>query len=67
MDECRSGWECRSEKRVTVNFLGENWCTGEMTLSLKIFFQYLRSWIFLLIRERKRRKVRKEAKHDGSC
>lgn len=46
------------KNRVTVNFLGENWCAGEMTLSLKIFFQYLRSWIFLLIRERRGRKVR---------
>jgi hypothetical protein len=47
------------KNRVTVNFLGENWCEGEMTLSLKIFFQYLRSWIFFLIRERRGRKGRK--------
>jgi len=47
------------KNRVTVNFLGENWCEGEMTLSLKIFFQYLRSWIFSLIRERRGRKGRK--------
>jgi hypothetical protein len=47
------------KNRVTVNFLGENWCEGEMTLSLKIFFQYLRSWIFFLIRERRGRKERK--------
>ena len=45
--------------RLTVNFLGENWCEGEMTLSLKILFQYLRSWIFPLIREMRGRKVRK--------
>jgi hypothetical protein len=47
------------KNRVTVNFLGENWCEGEVTLSLKIFFQYLRSWIFFLIRERRGRKGRK--------
>ena len=47
------------KNRVTVNFLGENWSGGEMTLSLKIFFQYLRSWIFPLIREMRGRKVRK--------
>ena len=47
------------KNRMTVNFLGDNWCGGEMTLSLKIFFQYLRSWIFPLIRERRGRKVRK--------
>ena len=47
------------KNRVTVNFLGENWCEGEMTLSLKIFFQYLRSWIFFLIRERRGRKGQK--------
>jgi hypothetical protein len=44
---------------VTINFLGENWCEGEMTLSLKIFFQYLRRWIFPLIREMRGRKLRK--------
>ncbi|MCJ7785878.1 MAG: hypothetical protein MUP41_18255 [Desulfobacterales bacterium] len=47
------------KNRVTVNFLGENGCGGEMTLSLKIFFQYLRSWIFPLIREMRGRKVPK--------
>jgi hypothetical protein len=47
------------KNRVTVNFLGENWFGGEMTLTLKTFFQYLRSWIFPLIREMRGRKVRK--------
>jgi hypothetical protein len=47
------------KNRVTVNFLGKNGCEGEMTLSLKILFQYLRSWIFFLIRERRGRKGRK--------
>jgi hypothetical protein len=44
---------------VTVNFLGENGCRGEATLPLKIFFRHLRSWISLLIRETKGKKVRK--------
>ncbi len=47
------------KNHVAVNFLGENWCRGEMTLSLKIFFQYSRSWIFPLIREMRGRKARK--------
>ena len=47
------------KNRVTVNFLGDNWCGGEMTLSLKILFQYLRRWIFPLIREMRGRKGRK--------
>jgi hypothetical protein len=44
---------------VTVNFLGENGCRGEATLSLKILFHHLRSWIFPLIREMRGRKPRK--------
>ena len=44
------------KNRVTVNFLGENWCRGEMILSLKLFFQYLRSWIIPLVREMRGRK-----------
>ncbi len=44
---------------VTVNFLGENWCRGEVTLSLKILFHHLRSWIFLLIREMRGKKPQK--------
>ena len=47
------------KNRMTVNFLGDNWCGGEMTLSLKIFFQYLRNWVFPLIREMKGREPRK--------
>jgi len=45
--------------RVTINFLGENWCRGEVTLSLKILFHHLRSWIFSLIREMRGKKPRK--------
>ena len=36
---------------VTVNFLGENWCRGEATLSLGVLFQHFRRWIIPLIRE----------------
>jgi len=45
---------------VRVNFLGENWCRGEVTLSLKILFHHLRKWIFPLIREMRRKNPRKE-------
>ena len=44
---------------LTVNFLGENWCRGQATLSLKAFFHHIRSWIFPLIREMRGRKPRK--------
>jgi len=47
------------KNRVTINFLGENGCKGEMTLSLRILFQYLRNWIFPLIREMRGKKARK--------
>lgn len=45
--------------KVTVNFLGENECWGEITLSLKILFHQFRSWIFPLILEMRRKKPRK--------
>jgi len=48
--------------RITVNFLGENWCRGEVTLSLKILFRHLRNWIFPLILEIRGRKPRKGGK-----
>jgi hypothetical protein len=44
---------------VTVNFLGENGCRGEVTLSLKILFHHLRSWIFPLSREMRGKRPRK--------
>jgi len=44
---------------LTVNFLGENWCRGQATLSLKALFHHIRSWIFPLIREMKERKPQK--------
>jgi hypothetical protein len=44
---------------VTVNFLGENGCRGEVTLSLKILFHHLRSWVFPLSREMRGKRPRK--------
>jgi hypothetical protein len=44
---------------LTVNFLGENWCRGQATLSLKALFHHIRSWIFPLIRGMRGRKPRK--------
>jgi hypothetical protein len=44
---------------LTVNFLGENWCRGQATLSLKALFHHIRSWIFPLIREMRGRKPQK--------
>jgi hypothetical protein len=44
---------------LTVNFLGENWCRGQATLSLKALFHHIRGWIFPLIREMRGRKPQK--------
>jgi hypothetical protein len=41
--------------RVSVNFLGENWFSGEAVLSPRILFSRLKSWVFLLLKERRRR------------
>jgi hypothetical protein len=44
---------------VSINFLGENWCRGEVTLSLKMLFHHLIGWVFPLIREMRRKNLRK--------
>ena len=41
--------------RISVNFLGENWFSGEAVLPLKVLFGRLKSWVFLLLRERRGR------------
>jgi len=40
---------------ISVNFLGENWFSGEAVLPPKVLFGRLKSWISLLIRERRGR------------
>jgi hypothetical protein len=36
---------------LTINFLGENWCSGEATISAKTVFGHLKGWILPLLRE----------------
>jgi hypothetical protein len=46
----------RSRKvHISVNFLGENWFSGEAVLPPKALFGRLKSWVFLLLRERRGR------------
>ncbi len=52
------GWLCALEKEkvdrninLTINFLGENWCSGEATISAKTLFGHLKRWILPLLRE----------------
>jgi len=40
---------------LNINFVGENWCRGEVSLSLKILFHHIKTWIFPLIREMRKR------------
>ena len=49
------GWGLGAVERVnlTINFLGENWFSGEATISPKNLFAHLRGWIFSLLREMK--------------
>ena len=58
----------RKDRKIylTVNFLGENVCKGEVTLSPKVLFYPFKTWIFPLIREMRGRKPRKGVSHDGS-
>ena len=39
---------------LTINFLGENGCSGEATVSPKVLFYYLVKWVPFLLRERRR-------------
>lgn len=41
---------------ITINFLGENRFSGEAILSLKTFFHDLKRWVFLFLREKKKRR-----------
>jgi hypothetical protein len=40
---------------VTINFLGENRCSGEAIISLKTLLHHLRKWFFFRLREVRRR------------
>jgi hypothetical protein len=47
----------RKENRaidLTVNFLGENWCSGEATVSPKVAFHCLKRWISCFLRRVKK-------------
>jgi hypothetical protein len=52
MSAIQTGKACR-KINVTINFLGENRCSGEAILSLKSFFQHLKRWVFLFLQERR--------------
>jgi hypothetical protein len=44
---------------VTINFLGENWSSGEFIISPKILFHHLRRWILPLFWEARGRRPQK--------
>jgi hypothetical protein len=44
---------------VTINFLGKNWCRGELVISLRMLFHHLRRWILLFLWETRRRRPQK--------
>ncbi len=41
---------------VTINFLGQNRFSGEAILPLKAFIYHVKKWVFLQLREKKRRR-----------
>jgi len=52
------GWMCavqngKADRKInlTINFLGENWCRGEVAISFKALFQHLRKWILPFFKE----------------
>ncbi len=65
MNGCLYGWISALEAvkpgrkiSVTINFLGENRFSGEATLSPKAFFHHLKRGAFLLLKEKKMRRLR---------
>jgi hypothetical protein len=38
---------------MSINFVGENWCSGEATISAKTLFVHLKEWILPLLWETK--------------
>ena len=47
---------------LTINFLGENRCRGEVFLSLKVLFYHFRKWILPFLREMWGRRSKKGGK-----
>jgi hypothetical protein len=44
---------------MTINFLGENWCKGEVVMSPRTLLHHVRKWILPLLRETRGRRQRK--------
>ena len=44
---------------VTINFLGENWCSGEAMISPKIMLHHLKGWMLPLLKEMRGRRSRR--------
>jgi hypothetical protein len=58
----------RADRKINLsaNFLGENWCRGEVVVSPKTVFHHFRRWILPLFMEMRRRRPKMEVKSDGS-
>ena len=61
------GWMCAVQHGkvdrkidVTVNFLGENWCRGEVVMSLKVLFRHFTKWMLPFIVEMRKGDKRKD-------
>jgi hypothetical protein len=47
---------------VTINFIGQNRFSGEAILPLKAFIYHVKRWVFLLFREKRRRRPNRGGK-----
>lgn len=56
------------EKKVhgRVNFLGQNWCKGEVSLPLKAGITHFKKWIFPMLQEIRRKGEKKGGGRNGS-
>lgn len=52
-------WNPDQKIHLSVNFLEENWCKGEIFTSPRALFFHLRKWIFPMFREIRGRKIKR--------
>lgn len=52
-------WNSDQKIHLSLNFLGENWCRGEIFTSPKVLFYHLRKWIFPMFREIRGKKTKR--------
>ena len=58
----------RGDRKINLsaNFLGKNWCRGEVIVSPKTVFHHFKRWILPLLMEMRRKRPKMEVNSNGS-